>query len=150
MSLSSQWRWPRLLLLGTGCSLGFVCHHGTMADMLCLCDINAQPMHLVTWDFKSMSALCELFSNPSRPCSPYLLQLSRPVLREIYAVLYLAHGAIGHAVAPTALFKLFDTEIQPSIHYSNEVCYDRKVPMNCDANKVRIWMSDYIPLFKLL
>ena len=49
------------------------------------------------------------------------------VLRAIYAARNLAHNAIGPCVAPTVLFKIFDTQIQPIIDYSSEVCYDRKV-----------------------
>ena len=49
------------------------------------------------------------------------------VLRAIYAARNLAHNAIGPDVAPTVLFKIFDTQIQPIIDYSSEVCYDRKV-----------------------
>ena len=49
------------------------------------------------------------------------------VLRAIYAARNLAHNAIGPDVAPTVLFKRFDTQIQPIIDYSSEVCYDRKM-----------------------
>ena len=49
------------------------------------------------------------------------------VLRAIYAARSLAIGTIGRDIAPTVLFKIFDTQIQPIIAYSSEVCYDRKV-----------------------
>ena len=49
------------------------------------------------------------------------------MLRAIYAARSLAHGTIGRDIAPTVLFKIFDTQIQPIIDYSSEVCYDRKV-----------------------
>ena len=48
-------------------------------------------------------------------------------LRAIYAARSLAHDTIGRDIAPTVLFKIFDTQIQPIIDYSSEVCYDRKV-----------------------
>ena len=62
------------------------------------------------------------------------------VLRAIYAARYLAHNAIGPDVAPTVLFKIFDTQIQPIIDYSSEVCYDRKVKRRLESiQTVYIW-----------
>ena len=54
-------------------------------------------------------------------------------LRAIYAARNLAHNAIGPDVAPTMLFKIFDTQIQPIIDYSGEVCYDRKVKRRLES-----------------
>ena len=54
-------------------------------------------------------------------------------LRAIYAARNLAHNAIGPDVAPTVLFKIFDTQIQPIIDYSSEVCYDRKVKRRLES-----------------
>ena len=57
------------------------------------------------------------------------------VLRAIYAARSLAHGTIGGDIAPTVLFKIFDTQIQPIIDYSSEVCYDRKVNRRLESLK---------------
>ena len=57
-------------------------------------------------------------------------------LRAIYAARNLAHNAIGPDVAPTVLFKILDTQIQPD--YSSEVCYDRKVKLGWSPYKLYI------------
>ena len=48
------------------------------------------------------------------------------VLRAIYAARNLAHNAIGPDVAPTVLFKIFDTQIQPIIDYNSEVLWSQR------------------------
>ena len=58
------------------------------------------------------------------------------VLGAIYAARSLAHGTIGRDIAPTVLFKIFDTQIQPIIGYSGEVCYDRKVNRRLESLQI--------------
>ena len=76
---------------------------------------------------KTYNYLGVIFSNANRRFRENNENKHGKVLRAIYAAHSLAHGTIGGDTAPTMLFKLFDTQIQPIIDYSSEVCYDRKV-----------------------
>ena len=76
---------------------------------------------------KTYNYLGVIFSNANGRFRENYENKHGKALRAIYAARSLAHDTIGHDIAPTVLFKIFDTQIQPIIDYSSEVCYDRKV-----------------------
>ena len=76
---------------------------------------------------KTYNYLGVIFSNANGRFRENYENKHGKALRAIYAARSLAHDTIGRDIAPTVLFKIFDTQIQPIIDYSSEVCYDRKV-----------------------
>ena len=76
---------------------------------------------------KTYNYLGVIFSNANGRFREKYENKHGKALRAIYAARSLAHGTIGRDITPTVLFKIFDTQIQPIIDYSSEVCYDRKV-----------------------
>ena len=76
---------------------------------------------------KTYNHLGVIFSNANGRFHENYENKEGKVLRAIYAASSLAHGTIGRDIAPIMLFKIFDTQIQPIIDYSSDVCYDRKV-----------------------
>ena len=76
---------------------------------------------------KTYNYLGVIFSNANERFRENYENKHGKVLRAIYAACSFAHGTIGRDIAPTVLFKIFDTQIQPIIDNSSEVCYDRKV-----------------------
>ena len=82
---------------------------------------------------KTHNYLGVIFSNANDRFGENYENKHDKVLRAIYAARNLAHNAIGPYVAPTVLFKIFDTQIQPIIDYSSEVCYDRKVKRRLES-----------------
>ena len=76
---------------------------------------------------KTYNYLGVIFSNATGRFRENYENKHGKVRRAIYAARSLAHGTIGRDIALTVLFKIFDTQIQPIIDYSSEVCYDREV-----------------------
>ena len=76
---------------------------------------------------KTYNYLGVIFSNANGRFRENYENKHGKVLRAIYAARRLAHGTIGRDIAPTVLFNLFDTQIQPIIDYSSEICYNCKV-----------------------
>ena len=74
-----------------------------------------------------------IFSNAKDRFGEYYENKHGKALCAIYAARNLVHNAIGPDVAPTVLFKIFDTQIQPIIDYSSEVCYDHKVERRLES-----------------